>query len=224
MEKKIEKETIVPQLLPIEKNSETTKNTILTNLIKMLTGRKLLNEENLLKNIELIKKNQYNDFFYKIELDNLEPRTNSKQFYVIIFHQKITSLSKSSGITDFLNQYKTFPKIIIASNISTKIIYSIKSDQTYPNTEIFLEKELMINIVDHISVPNHILLSENELKAVIESYHAKRREIPEILVTDSIARYYNAKIGQMFRIIRPSETSGYAPYYRLVIKGNIIQI
>jgi DNA-directed RNA polymerase subunit H (RpoH/RPB5) len=224
MEKKIEKETIVPQLLPIEKNSETKKITILTNLIKMLIGRKLINEENLLKNIDLIKKNQSHDFFYKIELDNPEPRTNSKQFYVIIFHQKITSLSKSSDLTEFLNQYKTFPKIIIASNISTKIIYSVKSDQIYPNTEIFLEKELMINIVDHISIPTHILLHEDELKAVIESYHAKRREIPEILVTDSIARYYNAKVGQMFRIIRPSETSGYAPYYRLVIKGNIIQI
>ena len=41
----------------------------------------------------------------------------------------------------------------------------------------------MINIIDHISVPKHILLTEEELKSVIDSYHAKRREIPEILGT-----------------------------------------
>jgi DNA-directed RNA polymerase subunit H (RpoH/RPB5) len=221
---KKETETIVPQLLPIEKNSETRKNIVLTNIIKMLTERKLLKEENLKQNIANIISIQSDDLIYKIDLDYPESNTDSKIFYVILFHQKITSLTKSSSITDFLNQYKTFPKLIVALNVSMKLIYNIKNDTTYPNTEIFLEKELMTNLVDHIPIPKHILLSEQELKAVIESYYAKRREIPEILITDPVSRYYNVKLGQMFRIIRPSETAGFAPYYRLVIKGNIIQI
>ena len=143
---------------------------------------------------------------------------------MILFYQRITSISKSSIIVDFLNLYKTLPKIVVSPNVSMKLVYNIKNDTTYPNTEFFLEKELMINIVDHISVPKHVLLSEEELKSVIESYYAKRREIPEIYVTDPVSRYYNAKIGQMFRIIRASETAGFSPYYRLVVKGNIIAV
>jgi len=221
---KPEKETIVPQLLPIEKNSESRKNIVLTNLIKMLTERKLLNEDKLKLNIGNITSLQSDDFVYKINLDNPEPNTQSKIYYVILFYQRITSLSKSSTIVDFLNQYKTLPKIVVSPNVPMKLVYNIKNDATYPNTEIFLEKELMINIVEHISIPKHILLSEEELKAVIDSYYAKRREIPEIYVTDPVSRYYNAKTGQMFRIIRASETAGFSPYYRLVVKGNIIAI
>jgi DNA-directed RNA polymerase subunit H (RpoH/RPB5) len=224
-ENKEKKESgIVAQLLPIEKNLETRRSTVLTNIIKMLTERKLLNEENLEENIANIISIQSDDFVYKINLDNEDPITNSTQLIVKLIYQKITSLSKTTSVGEFLNEYKNIPKIMVIQNISNKIIYGIKNDQTYPNTEIFLEKELMINIVDHCAVPKHILLTETELKDVIESYHAKRRQIPEILVTEPIARYYNAKVGQMFRIIRPSETSGMAPYYRLVIRGNILAV
>jgi len=207
-----------PHLLPIEKNSEAKKNTVLTNIIKMLTERKILDHNNLTKNITFATSIKSDDLIYKIPID----MENVHKHYIVKFiHQKITSISKSSGIADFLNQYKNYPKIVVVSTISTKLLYGIKNDTNYLNTEIFLEKELMINIVDHVSVPKHYLLSEAELKSVLESYHAKRREIPEMLVTDPIARYYNAKVGEMFRIIRPSETAGEAPYYRLVVRGLI---
>ena len=39
-------EQIVPQLLPIEKNSESRRITILTNIVNMLTERGLLNFDN----------------------------------------------------------------------------------------------------------------------------------------------------------------------------------
>ena len=213
-------ESVVPQLLPIEINNEARKNIMLVNTIKMLTERKLLDPAKLEQNCALYKGQQSDSLEWKIELlpNN---HLNSKFFVLKIINQKITSISKSSLIADFLNQYKNDPKIVIVSNISEKIMYSIKHDSNYPNTELFLGKEMMANIVEHISVPKHILLSDEELKDVLNSYHAKRREMPEILETDPIARYYNAKIGQMFRIIRVSETTGNAPYYRLVIRGQI---
>jgi DNA-directed RNA polymerase subunit H (RpoH/RPB5) len=214
------REAIVPQLLPIEKNNETRRSTVLTNIVKMLTERKLLDAKKLDQNIKKILTMTSDDYVYKIPLDYPDV-TKSQHFIVKLIYQKITSISKSSGIADFLNQFKTDPKIIVVGVINMKLLYGIKNDSTYPNTEIFLEKELMINIVDHVAVPKHYLLSEAELKSVLENYHAKRREIPEILITDPITRYYNAKVGEMFRIIRPSETAGEAPYYRLVVRGMI---
>lgn len=219
-ENKIIAEAIVPQLLPIEINSEARKNIMLVNTIKMLTERKLLDPEKLEQNCNHYKAQHADDLEWKIEL-LANNHLNAKHMIIKIINQKVTSISKSSLIADFLNKYKNDPKIVIVNNISDKFLFGIKHDSNYPNTELFLGKEMMMNIIDHIAVPKHILLSDDEMKLVLNSYHAKRREMPEILETDPIARYYNAKIGQMFRIIRASETTGNAPYYRLVIRGQI---
>ena len=80
----------------------------------------------------------------------------------------------------------------------------------------------MMDIVSHVSVPKHELLSYEDAESVLGEYDTKKREMPKIFVTDPVAKYFNAQVGQIFRITRPSETSGLAPYYRLVIKGNIV--
>lgn len=192
----------------------------------MLTERKLIDPEKTLEIIKAVTSTETNDNIYKINLDFVEPYSKSNIFYVFLFQQKITSLSKSSTVSDFLNNvnYKGHPKLIVAkNNTSMKIVYNIKNDLNNPHTEIFLEKELMLDWAEHISVPRHILLTDDELKNVIAAYHAKRREIPQIYVTDSASRYYNARIGDMFRIVRSSETTGLSPYYRLVVKGDVIK-
>ena len=43
----------------------------------------------------------------------------------------------------------------------------------------------------------------------------------KILVNDPIARFYGAKVGDLFKIIRPSVTSGKEIDYRMVIPGEI---
>jgi DNA-directed RNA polymerase I, II, and III subunit RPABC1 len=65
-------------------------------------------------------------------------------------------------------------------------------------------------------------LSDEDTKKVLEEYSAKKKEMPRIYVTEPVSRYFNAKIGQIFRISRPSETAVESPYHRLVIKGSIL--
>lgn len=212
-------DVVVPQLLPIEKNNESRKNTIFTNIVKMLIERKLLEGSKKEEYIKQLINTHSDDQTYKINLDYAQ---GEKGMIIRLINQKVTSISKSSGISDFLTTYKMQPKIIVVTSINPKTRYQVQSDPiTYPNTEIFLEKELLINIIDHVSQPKFVLLSDDEIKDVLESYHAKRRDIPKMLFTDPIACYYNAKPGQMFKIIRPSETTGEAISYRLVIKGQI---
>jgi DNA-directed RNA polymerase subunit H (RpoH/RPB5) len=215
---------MVPQLLPIEKNSESKKNIVLTNIIKMLTERGLLDYSKQNQYIKQLIGTQSDDQTYKVDLDYPEKAysKDNRTMIIRLINQKITSISKSSGISDLLTTYKMQPKIIVVTSINSRTRYQVQSDQaSYPNTEIFLEKELLINIVDHVSQPKFTLLTEEETKLVLDAYHAKRRDIPKILFTDPISCYYNAKSGQLFRIIRPSETSGEAVSYRLVIKGQI---
>lgn len=218
-------EQIIPQLLPIEKNNELRRITILTNIVKMLTERGLLNIQNQNQNIKGLISLHPDDQTYKINLDNYEKiyGPNNRTLLIRLINQKITSISKTPAIIDLLNNFKTNPKIFVVININPKIRYQIQLDQiNYPNTELFLEKELLLNIIDHVSQPKFILLSDDEAQEVLDSYHLKRKEMHKILVTDPISYYYNAKPGQVFRIIRPSETSVEAFTYRLVIRGQIL--
>lgn len=204
------------KIFQIEKNNEDTRKIVLTNLIKMLTERKLLKKENLEKNISNITKIQSDDYSYTITIDNYKDESD-KLISVKIFHQKITAISKQSAISEFLIKYKDVPKIIIVKSINTKAIQHIGNNFT--KTEIFLETELMINLIDNVLVPQYeIINSESEnYKKFCEEYICKKRNIPKILINDPISRYYNLKKGDIIRIIRPSETSINSAFYRLVI-------
>ena len=77
----------------------------------------------------------------------------------------------------------------------------------------------MINIVDHVLVPKHIVLLKEEGDAVLQAYRAKKRDMMLIRTTDPVARYYNMKAGEIIKIMRPSVMTVEAPAYRLVIKS-----
>ena len=179
----------------------------------MLIARKLISADRQNEKIKQITGLNSDNQLYRVQMDN-------SVMLVKLINQKITSVSKSSIISEFLTMHKTQPKIIVVTGISPKA-QNILQSETYPNTEIFLAKELLINIIDHISVPKYTLLTDDEAKEVIHVYHAKKKDLPKQLVFDPISKYYNAKPGQMFRIVRPSETAGEVATYRLVVKGQI---
>ncbi len=211
----------VPQLIPLEINAEKRRKEVLTNIVKMLTNRKLLKKDNLAKNINDLIAQESDDNVYKIKLDFPEIYYDKSNnfYYIKILNQKITGISKNSNIGDFIYSRKTAPKLIIASTISNKPLQQLKND--FINTEVFSEQELMMDLVSHIAVPHHDMLSVEETKIVLEDYFLKKREIPKMTIFDPVSKYYNAKVGQVFRIIRPSETSIQSIYYRIVIDGNL---
>ena len=208
-------------IFKIDKTDEQIRQSVLSNIVKMFVERKLIDKKSVAKILDglLDKNNKVQDDIYIIKLDHEIDPTNklSNTLMVKLAKQKLTAISKQSNINDFLTTYKSNPKLLVVKDINSKATQYIKINS--PMTEVFLEYELMINLIDNDLVPRYEILDRDSdiYKEFCNDYSCKKKDIPKLLITDPMARYYNLKKWDIVRIIRPSETSGYSAYYRLVI-------
>ena len=203
-------------LVSIGKHQNEIVRTVLTNTIKMLTNRGLLLKDNLESNIKHIVEKQSEEQKYSVKLDKKIADVKN-ELMITFLPYNITSINKTSSIFDFLNTYKDNLSIIIVKTISRRANEDV-SDK-FPNAEIFLEKDLMIDKMSYSYVPEHILLTDEQKDDFYKQYNIKKKNMLKIHSTDPISQYFNAKPGDVFRIKRPSPTSGYVNVYRLVVKG-----
>jgi len=70
---------------------------------------------------------------------------------------------------------------------------------------------------DHILVPKHEILTEEEAEVLLKTLGISKEQLPKIKADDPIAKEIGAKPGDIVRIIRESPTAGRSIAYRLVI-------
>lgn len=74
------------------------------------------------------------------------------------------------------------------------------------------------SILDHIFVPKARILSEDEVKDLLQRLKiADKYKLPKLLSTDPLAVELGAKPGDVVELIRKSPISGESIYYRVVI-------
>jgi len=208
--------SISQHIQPIEYSFEEQKKIIFANIIKMLVERGTISGKNIDKILSDFKMNHINDDTYHIIIETPHKDDSNEYRIHLLTDQKILSGTKTSFIGDYIYKNTSVHKIIVVLDITQRAQQMIQMN--FPLIEIFLKRELMINIVDHIYVPKHILLSNEDSEKVISEYGVHKKDLPRILVSDPISHYYWAKVGQIFRIIRPSEMTGSSVYYRIVVK------
>jgi DNA-directed RNA polymerase subunit H len=76
-------------------------------------------------------------------------------------------------------------------------------------------KRLQFNILDHILVPQHRILSEMEKINIKKRYNLNDNQFPDISRFDPVSQAIGIKPGEVCEIIRPSKTAISAPYYRI---------
>ena len=214
-------EVVHPHLLPIIKDSETVRKTILVNIVKMLVEREWLDRKDWLSEslthiskpsakLEKFVQNRNENDQYSIKIKN-GPKDSVD---IILISQKVISITSTPIVTDFLKSSDNY-KLIIVDDVSDKASTHYSG---LPNVEIFKKPFFMINITEYICSPKYEILTEDETKQLLEEYDLKRKELKKMFESDPISKYYNLKKGQVVRIIRPSRQSGEVVDYRIVTK------
>ena len=186
---------------------------ILLNIVKMLTERGVLLEENIDKNVSKLIDQKTEERIFKINSD-----TTKDVYHIMIIYGKVTTIKKVNGIDNFLATSNGFNRIFIGDNITQK---AFKQLSELKNSEVFFDYELLINLIEHELQPKFELLNNEEKKIKLQEYDLDILNMSRIFSMDPISRYYAAKPGDIFRIIRPSPFTGMGFHYRYVIDSSI---
>lgn len=73
------------------------------------------------------------------------------------------------------------------------------------------------NPLEHKMVPNHEILNEEDLNKILSEYKVDKEQLPKIRISDPSAVSVKAKVGDVVRVTRDSQTAGKSYFYRLVI-------
>lgn len=190
-------------------NRKTKIEMVIKTLCRILVERKYTTSS--INEIFIGLQNKIND-------DEILFTLGEKKYGIKFISSFLTTIKKEISIENFLDKNQDAHKFIIINKLSDR---AIKQILEYQNTEVFTIDELLIVIIDHNLVPPHYLLSVEEKDLYFSTFNHHPRDMKKILVNDPIARFYGAKVGDLFKIIRPSITSGKDIDYRLVIPGEI---
>lgn len=82
--------------------------------------------------------------------------------------------------------------------------------------EIFQITDLLINITKHVLKPKHQVLTDRQKKNLLKKYNLEEKQLPRMLQTDAIARYYGLERGQVVKISYSGEITQMHVTYRCV--------
>jgi DNA-directed RNA polymerase I, II, and III subunit RPABC1 len=174
-------------------------NRVLTNFNQMLKDRGYITE-NL------------------VTFDDEYQVINNEILIVMIINEYLDPKKKTAIIKE-LDKRKLTYCIIVCGGKADKIDTMIQYETIDPKRtiEVFEKTSLLINITNHVLVPKHRILSEDERQELFERYHIQdNSQIPKLLITDPISRYYGLKKGQVVEITRNEDINKHISY-RVVV-------
>nr|KYP44161.1 DNA-directed RNA polymerases I, II, and III subunit RPABC1 [Cajanus cajan] len=105
--------------------------------------------------------------------------------------------------------------LIVQSRVTP---YAYKEFKKWPfEVEIFHITDLLVNITKHVMQPKYEILTDDEKKELFTKYNlVEDNQLPGMLKTDPIARYYGLKKGQVLKVTHSSQLIESYVTYRCV--------
>jgi DNA-directed RNA polymerase subunit H len=156
----------------------------------------------------------------------LQPQQKHTKMYVSFYVKKpiIGIINIWQTIDELFNLTETMTKddilfIIIKEEINDTIRSELK--YIWETEGIFVIvtsiNRLQFNILEHVMVPPHRILSDEEKKQVSLRYNIDDEKYPEISRFDPVAMAIGIRPGQVCEILRSSKTAVVTKYYRICV-------
>jgi DNA-directed RNA polymerase subunit H len=110
--------------------------------------------------------------------------------------------------------------IVVKDEVNETLVNTLKHIWEQDKIFIIIQnlKRLQFNVLKHILVPPHRILSDVEVLAVKTRYNIMNdNQFPDISRFDPVAQAIGIRPGQVCEIIRQSKTAISAPYYRICL-------
>lgn len=106
--------------------------------------------------------------------------------------------------------------IIVSSGRYTS---AAKTRATKNRIELIPRDFPAFDIFDHVLVPKHEVLADEEREKVLTEYRVDAFQLPWIRASDPAVRAIGARPGDVVRVVRDSATAGRFVSYRYVVEG-----
>ena len=110
--------------------------------------------------------------------------------------------------------------IVVKDEVNETLINALKHIWEQDKIFIIIQslKRLQFNLLNHVLVPPHRILSISETIQIRTRYNIMSDgQFPDISRFDPVAQAIGIRPGQVCEIIRPSKTAISAPYYRICL-------
>jgi DNA-directed RNA polymerase subunit H len=171
--------------------------------------------------------NEINEMYDNNQMDMLLTKEDkSSKIYISYFlTSKISSSNIDNIIEDLFIDTKTLNKddtLMIITNDDANDTIQAKIKHLWDNDGIFVIiqsiKRLQYNILKHVLVPPHRIMTNEEVEIMKLKYNVvNNNELPEISRFDQVAQLIGIRPNQICEINRSSRTAIQSYYYRICV-------
>ena len=175
--------------------------------------------------VNAMYQNKQLDMLLEQAEENTETHRKRKIYIRYYLAKKIADKNIQEMIDDLFNLEEILTKddtlmIITKDDLNETLTGVLKHIWEQDSILIVIQniKRLQFNLLDHVLVPSHRILSTEEVKKVKLRYNiTDHTQFPDISRFDPVAQIIGIRPGQICEIIRPSKTAITGYYYRICV-------
>ena len=170
--------------------------------------------------------NEVNSMFNNDQMDMILENDNERKIYIRYnLGSKINESVILNFVEDLFYLSETLQKtdtlfIITKEELNDPLSNVLKQIWEKEKVHIVIESiaRLQFNLLNHNLVPNHRIMNDNEVSAMMEKYNILSLEqLPEINRFDPVAKLIGIKPKEVCEIKRPSKSAIESYYYRVCV-------